>query len=58
MDYETMVTVTQSLALIFFFTLFVVVVAYVFWPGNKDKFERAARQPLEPGEAIAKNRKG
>ncbi len=58
MAYETIVTITQSVALIFFILLFAGVVAYVFWPGNRDKFERAARIPFEPGEAIAKNRKG
>ncbi len=47
MDYEAIVTITQSLALIFFIILFVIVVAYVFWPGNKDKFERAAQQPFD-----------
>ncbi len=42
-----MVTITQSLALIFFIILFVLVVGYVFWPGNKRKFEDAAQLPFE-----------
>ena len=46
MDYEAVVTITQSLALIFFVVMFIVVVAYAFWPGNKRKFEDAARQPF------------
>lgn len=33
--------------LIFFLILFVAVLAYVFWPGNKRKFDKAARRPLE-----------
>lgn len=58
MEYETVVSITQSVALIFFIVLFVAVLAYVFWPGNRDKFDRAARLPLEAGEATAKDRKG
>lgn len=57
MDYENAVVIAQSAALIFFLCLFALIVAYVFWPSNKDKFERAARQPLEPGEGTAENRK-
>ncbi len=51
MDYETMVIITQSLALLFFIALFVLVLGYVFWPGNKHKFERASRLPFEQGGA-------
>jgi cytochrome c oxidase cbb3-type subunit 4 len=57
MDYEMMVTITQSVALIFFFGLFVLVLGYVFWPGNKEKFDRASRLPFEQGGAN-QNRKG
>ena len=46
MEYESVVAITQSLALIFFIILFVLVVTYVFWPGNKDKFDRASRLPF------------
>ncbi len=49
MDYETMVVITQSLALLFFVALFILVLGYVFWPGNKAKFERASRLPFEQG---------
>ena len=54
MDYETMVIITQSLALLFFIALFILVVGYVFWPGNKDKFDRAAQLPFERGGANSK----
>jgi cytochrome c oxidase cbb3-type subunit 4 len=30
-----------------FVALFVGVVIYVFWPGNKKKFDEAAKLPLE-----------
>lgn len=50
MSYETVVTITQTLALIFFVLLFLGVVAYALWPGNREKFKRAARLPFETGE--------
>jgi cytochrome c oxidase cbb3-type subunit 4 len=46
MTYETATVVAQTAALILFFSIFVGVIAYVFWPGNKKKFERAAELPL------------
>jgi cytochrome c oxidase cbb3-type subunit 4 len=58
MSYETVTTITQSLALIFFILLFAGVVIYVFWPGNRDKFERAARLPFEPDKATEEKGKG
>lgn len=33
--------------IILFMALFCVVIAYAFWPGNRSKFDAAARQPLE-----------
>lgn len=57
MTYETMVIVTQSAALVFFFLLFGVVIAYVFWPGNRRKFEHASRLPFTP-DCTNKERKG
>ncbi|GBE43205.1 MAG TPA: CcoQ/FixQ family Cbb3-type cytochrome c oxidase assembly chaperone [Rhizobiales bacterium] len=57
MKYLTVVAITQSLALLFFIFLFAVVLTYVFWPGNKSKFDRAARIPLDTDEAAARNRK-
>jgi cytochrome c oxidase cbb3-type subunit 4 len=57
MDYEAMVTLTQILALILFIGLFVFVVVYVLWPGNKDKFDRAARLPFER-DGMNQERKG
>jgi cytochrome c oxidase cbb3-type subunit 4 len=40
-------SITQVAALLLFFVLFVGVLIYAFWPGNKKRFERAARLPLE-----------
>jgi len=47
MDYESMVVLSQVAALFFFMVMFVVVLSYVCWPGNKEKFDRAAQLPFE-----------
>jgi cytochrome c oxidase cbb3-type subunit IV len=47
MTYDNAVAISQIAALIFFVALFVGVVAYAFWPGNKKRFEKDARIPLE-----------
>jgi cytochrome c oxidase cbb3-type subunit IV len=47
MTYEQVAGITQVAALIFFILLFAGVVAYAFWPGNKKRFEKDARIPLE-----------
>jgi len=47
MTYERVASISQVAALIFFIVLFAGVVIYAFWPGNKKRFEEAARLPLE-----------
>jgi len=47
MTYEQVASVSQVAALLFFIALFVGVVIYAFWPGNKKRFEEAAQLPLE-----------
>jgi len=39
--------ITQVAALLFFIALFVGVVIYAFWPGNKKRFEKDAKIPLQ-----------
>jgi cytochrome c oxidase cbb3-type subunit 4 len=56
MNYEQVASISQVLALLFFIGLFVAVLAYAFWPGNKKKFEEAAKLPLE-GDPESKNEK-
>jgi cytochrome c oxidase cbb3-type subunit 4 len=46
MTYDQVATVTQVAALLFFIALFVGVVIYAFWPGNKKRFEEDAKTPL------------
>lgn len=57
MTYETIASISQTAALFFFMTLFAGVVVYVFWPGNKRKFDHAARLPLEQQDRGAEERK-
>jgi cytochrome c oxidase cbb3-type subunit IV len=47
MTYEQVASISQVAALLFFIALFVGVVLYAFWPGNKKKFKEAAQLPLE-----------
>ena len=47
MTYEHVASITQTAALLFFIALFVGVLIYAFWPGNKKRFDEAARIPLE-----------
>jgi len=47
MTYEQVASITQVGALVGFVAMFVAVLVYAFWPGNKKRFERAARLPLE-----------
>ncbi len=55
MDYQTAIGFAQTWGLVFLVILFLGVVAYVFWSGNREKFERAARMPLDDDdeEAVA-----
>lgn len=47
MTHETVTLISQIAALILFMALFIGVIIYVFWPGNKKKFDEAAQLPLE-----------
>jgi cytochrome c oxidase cbb3-type subunit 4 len=47
MTYETIRSLAGTAGLLLFVGMFVLVLAYVFWPGNKDSFERARHLPLE-----------
>jgi cytochrome c oxidase cbb3-type subunit 4 len=47
MTYEIIRSWAGMAGLILFIVMFVLVLVYVFWPGNKADFERARRLPLE-----------
>ena len=56
MEYEEVASISQVAALIFFIVLFAGVVLYAFWPGNKKRFDEAAKLPLE-GDPDSENGK-
>ena len=47
MTYEALREFAAGWGLVYFAVLFAGVLVYALWPGNADKFERAARLPLE-----------
>lgn len=47
MSYDEIASLSGTLGLIFFILLFAGVLAYALWPGNKRKFDDAARIPLK-----------
>jgi cytochrome c oxidase cbb3-type subunit IV len=47
MSHQDATVLTQTIALILFFVLFVGVIVYVFWPGNRKKFDEASKLPLD-----------
>ena len=47
MSYEDITALSGTAGLIFFIVLFVAVLVYALWPGNKRKFHDAARIPLK-----------
>jgi cytochrome c oxidase cbb3-type subunit 4 len=46
MNYEQVASLTQAAALLLFMAIFIGVVIYAFWPGNKKRFEKDAQIPL------------
>ena len=55
MDYESVATITQVAALLFFIALFLGVVIYAYWPGNKKRFEKDAEIPLRKDPDVDKD---
>lgn len=47
MTHETVSQFAQSWGLVFLMTLFLSACAYALWPGNRARFDHAARLPLE-----------
>jgi cytochrome c oxidase cbb3-type subunit 4 len=50
-SYEHVASITQVAALLLFVVFFIGVLIYAFWPGNKKRFEEAAKLPLEKDPA-------
>ncbi len=55
MTYDTVATFSQVTSLLFFFALFIAVVAYAFWPGNRGKFDEVQRKALDLGAEKSKS---
>jgi cytochrome c oxidase cbb3-type subunit 4 len=47
MTYEEVAALAGTVGLIFFIVMFAAVLVYALWPGNKSKFDEAARRPLK-----------
>lgn len=47
MNYETVSHFAQIWGLIYFAVLFGIVLLYALWPANQEKFNAAARMPLD-----------
>ncbi len=47
MTYDEVASISGSVGLVLFMAMFAVVLAYALWPRNKDKFDKAARAPLD-----------
>jgi len=45
--YRIVAEFAQTWGLLYFIVLFVLVVAYAFWPSHKQQFDAAARMPLQ-----------
>lgn len=50
MTYEQATHLAQTGGLAVLATCFGLAVIYAMWPGNKEKFDHAARNPLEDGD--------
>ena len=47
MTYEAIATLSQVVSLLMFIAMFLAVVVYALWPGNKPRFEEAQRRALD-----------
>ncbi len=47
MSYEQVAAITQTTALLIFIVMSVLVLVYVFWPGNRERFEAAQKAALD-----------
>lgn len=45
--YQTLAEIAQTWGLIYFVAIFAGVLVYALWPGNRKRFEDAARIPLD-----------
>ncbi len=46
MTYQSLASFAQTGGVLYFVALFLAVLAYAFWPRNRERFDAAARLPL------------
>lgn len=51
--YDSLSSFAQVWGMMIFIALFAVAAVYAFWPKNQDKFDEAARVPLEDADSPA-----
>ena len=44
--YATLAQFAQSAGVLYFLAIFLAVLVYALWSGNREKFDRAAKMPL------------
>lgn len=54
MSYDSLAHVVKMGGTVIFFGIFLIVLLYALWPGNKSRFEEAARRPLEDNDTPLK----
>jgi cytochrome c oxidase cbb3-type subunit 4 len=47
MSYQFVAQISQTTSLLMFIALFIGVLVYAFWPGNRERFETAQRKALD-----------
>lgn len=57
MTYDTVATWSQVASLLMFIGMSAVVIAYAFWPKNRDRFENNQRRALDLTTTDAKRQK-
>jgi len=50
LSYQEVLAFAQSWGAVYFLSMFVVVLVYVFWPSNRKEFNEAAAIPLHDGD--------
>jgi cytochrome c oxidase cbb3-type subunit IV len=45
--YESLANIAQTWGLVYFVVIFLIVLVYALWPGNRQRFEDASRIPLD-----------
>lgn len=52
MNYQDLIYFAETGGLIILAAMFAGAVVYAFWPGNREKFDRAANLPLESDDTF------